>query len=82
MVRAGELFDVGDIKIEIVEVIPYKDIRGRDHYLIGYRIIDGKFISPVGHFWFEQGEDIRKHLRNIAKTYKEVKSTLMRGLKL
>jgi len=76
MVRAGEVYKEGDIEIHIVEVIPYRKLSGRRELLIGYFIKDGNFKSPVAHFWMDEHDDIRKHLRKIVAFYNDVKNTL------
>ena len=76
MVRVGEVFEEGGIKLRVVEVAPYYTYRKRKCYLIGYRIIDGNYQSPVAHFWMREGEDIRKHVRDVINFYKDIKKSM------
>jgi len=78
MVRAGEEHEVEGIRIQIVEVLPYRTFRGRRMLMIGYRIIDGDFISPVAHLWIGEGEDIRPKLKELARHYLSLRGTLRR----
>ena len=76
MVRAGEILEEGGVKVRIVEVAPYYNYRKRKHYLIGYRIIDGNYTSPVAHFWMAEGEDIRKKIQEVVNFYKDIKKSM------
>ena len=78
MVRAGETYKIDDVKVHIVEVLSYKKMSGRKELMIGYKIEDGDFVSPVAHFWMDEYDDIRRHLRRVVNYYKEVKNVLRR----
>jgi len=62
------------IVIKIVEVIPYRKLTGGRRLLIGYKLIDGNFVSPTAHLWINENEDIRPHLKRVVEFYNEVKS--------
>jgi len=72
MVRTGETYKEGKIVFKIVEVIPTVNVDGSKELLIGYRIIDGGYVSPIAHFWMKENEDIRDKIREIVEFYKEV----------
>lgn len=76
MVRVGETFEEKGVKLRIVEVAPYYTYRKYKCYLIGYRIIDGKYTSPVAHFWMRDGEDIRKKVREVIDFYLDIKKSM------
>jgi len=76
MVRKGEIHEHQGIKVKLVEVIPYYTFKGRRHFLIAYRIIDGKYTSPVAHFWMAENEDIREKIEAVVKHYLEIRKTL------
>jgi len=76
MVRVGETYEEQGIKIKIVEVAPYRTYRKKRNLLIGYKIIDGQYQSPVAHFWMAEGEDIRKKIEEIVNYYKDIKKSM------
>ena len=78
MVRAGEEHEVEGIKLQIVEVMPYRTFRGRRMLMIAYRIIDGDFISPVAHFWIPEGADVRPKIEEVVKHYLTIRGRLRR----
>lgn len=69
MVRAGERYEHKKVIVEIVEVLPYFDPIGRRMLSIAYRIIDGKRVSPVAHWWQSASEDPRKYVEQIVENY-------------
>lgn len=71
MVREGEIHKIDNVIFKIVEVIPIRDLTGNEEYLIGYRIIDSGFVSPIAHFWIRKNEDIREKIRQIVEYYKQ-----------
>lgn len=73
MVREGETYESGGVTVRIVEVIPYTTFSGRRELMIAYRIEDGRFISPVAHFWMREGEDPRPYIERIVAQYKRVR---------
>jgi len=83
MVRPGETHtvetEVGEIKVQIVEVLPYRTPTRRRALLIGYRIVDGKFESPVAHFWMYEGENIRKKIEDVVNYYLQVRNIVRRS---
>jgi len=82
MVRVGEQYTVEvqeqKIKVQIVEVIPYRTPTRRRALLIGYRIIDENFESPTAHFWMYEGEDIRGKIREVVDFYLKVRDMVRR----
>ncbi len=76
MVRAGEVYNVDGIKVRIVEVAPYYTYRKQRCFLIGYRIVDGNYTSPIAHFWMRETEDIRKKIREVVDFYKDIKKSM------
>jgi len=78
MVMVGEKHKHGAITIEIVEVIPYKNYAGKKEMMVGYKIKDGDYVSPVAHFWMGEGQDVSKKIREIVEYYKTIKSSLSR----
>ncbi|RLG33798.1 hypothetical protein DRN97_04215 [Methanosarcinales archaeon] len=76
MVRAGETYELENIKVRIVEVISYMGYKRRRHLLIGYRIIDGSYQSPIAHFWMRETEDIRRKIEEIVKYYLDIKKSM------
>ena len=74
MVRANETYEVEGITVRIMEVIPYTTFSGRKELLISYRIEDGRFTSPIAHFWMREGEDPRPYIERIVSQYKAVKN--------
>jgi len=76
MVRAGETYDVKGVRIRIMEVIPYRTYIGRRELMIGYRIEERGFRSPLAHIWMREGDDIRPHLEEVVTLYKEIRESL------
>lgn len=69
MVRVGESFEHQKIVIKIVEVKPYFDPSNRRCLMVGIILIDGKYTSPVYHFWMGKNEEIRTHIEKCANDY-------------
>jgi len=78
-VKAGQTFDLGGIVIEIVEVIPTQDILGKKQYIIGYRIREKDFVSPVGHWFVSEDDDIKRWIKETVEFYIRVRDMLRRG---
>jgi len=74
----GEEKKEEEVKIEIIEVHPYRRITGKKELMIAYRIIDGDWYSPVAHFWMSEHDDIRKKLREVAQHYLAIRRRLVR----
>lgn len=69
MVRAGETFEHRSITIKIVEVKPYFDPSNRRCLQVGITLKDGKYESPVYHFWMGKNEEIRTYIEKAANDY-------------
>jgi len=70
--RPGQEIRIGEIIIRIVEVIPYRTITGKRHYLIAYNIRDRDYQSPTAHIWIAEGESPAKKFEAVVKYYLEV----------
>jgi len=53
MTSIGKDVVIDGIRLHIVEIATIKKYKRGYRFLVGYRIIDGGFISPVAHFWFD-----------------------------
>jgi len=79
MVRAGEVHThESGVKVRIVEVMEYREFRGRRMLMIAYQIIDGDYTSPVAHFWMPKMEDIRPHIEKVVGTYLSIRGAVRR----
>jgi len=76
VVRAGETHEHRGITIKIVEVIPYQDFSKRKCFMVGYQLIDGKWTSPIAHWWQGEREDPRPIIERIVENYLTVKPHL------
>lgn len=76
MVRAGEEHKHAGIVVQIVEVLPFHTVSGRGELMIAYRIKDGKYTSPVAHFWMSVRDDIRPKIKQVADYYVQVRGSL------
>lgn len=76
MVMVGEKHTQDGIVLEIREVIPYRNFSGKKELMIGYIIKNGKFTSPVAHFWMSEDEDASTKIREILNYYLQIKSSL------
>ncbi|RLI03584.1 hypothetical protein DRO30_00860 [Candidatus Bathyarchaeota archaeon] len=77
MVREGETYQHEEITVKIVEVAPIRHFSGRKELMISYQIIDGRYVSPVAHFWMSESADIREKIREIVEYYKKIKSSIL-----
>lgn len=76
MPRAPQRFTVGDVIVEIVEVMEHKTFTGQKEYLVAYRIIDGRFISNVAHFICRSDREFRRKIDEVVEHYKGLKPIL------
>jgi len=76
LVKIGDKFFEQGITVEIVEVIEYTRFSGRKMLLIGYRIKDGDYRSPVAHFWMDAFEDITEKIKEIVDYYLNIRKVL------
>lgn len=76
MVRPGERHEYKGVVLQILEVNPYRSFSGRTEYMVAYVIIDGKWRSPVAHFWLREREDPRPVIERIIDNYLQVKASL------
>lgn len=76
MVRQGETYEHEGIKVRIMEVAPVTVYKGKRTYLIGYKIIDGNYTSPLAHFHMAEYEDIRKWIERIVNYYLDIKKSM------
>ena len=82
MPRTGERIEHKGVIFEVVEVLPYKiptpSGTFHEYYLIGYRIIDGNFRSPVAHFYMRRDEDFMEKVQKIIDEYLRNKEVIQR----
>ena len=76
MPRPGERYTHDGIVVEIVEVVEYKTFGGRRCYLIGYKIRDGNYESPVAHFWCDVNANIAEEIKKVVEFYKQVRDVI------
>jgi hypothetical protein len=72
VVRAGQEFEEEGVTVKIVEVQPYVDAAGKASYMISYELLDGKYTSPVAHFWMSRRQDIRQKITEVVQYYLSV----------
>jgi len=77
-----EVQEVQEIKhpvtIRILEVIPYRDGRGKQKYLVCYQIVDGGWESPRAHFWYSNEEEFKEKLKEIVEYYFKIRDIVRR----
>jgi hypothetical protein len=77
LVRIGDEYEEQNVKILIREVLPYFNAAGTPSFMIGYIIQDGKYTSPLAHFWMEKSKDIRVAVRKEVEYYLSIRAHLM-----
>jgi len=58
------------ITLQILEVRPFSDPFNRKQFMVGYRITDGKYTSPIAHFWIKDLRKLGKSIKEIVRHYK------------
>ena len=68
----GEEYERNKTKLK-VEIVEFRfDASGKRSYIIGYRIIDGHYTSPIGYIWVDERESYHKLFDEIIDRYREV----------
>jgi len=78
-VEKGQLFDDGQTQLLIVEANPFHDAFDRTSLMVGYKILDGRYASPVAHFWMRSGESIEQMASRILGEYRKFQKVILGG---
>jgi len=77
VVKVGMRFTIKGVTVEIVETIPYELPSGAKALLVGYRLHDLDYHSPVAHIWFRPeeltNEKVREKFEALVDFYKSLK---------
>jgi hypothetical protein len=58
------------ITLQIVDIQPFFDPFHRNNFMVGYRVIDGKYTSPIAHFWMRDLSKLGQSIKDIVRSYK------------
>jgi len=72
MVDTETRVQVENITVQVVEVIPYRDVGGKTNLLVGYKIIDKDFVSPVAHIWGSETDNWNLKLKQAGEHYLDI----------
>ena len=76
MVEQGQVFKDGEIRLLVLEAKPFRDPSNRASFMVGLRILDGDYQSPVFHIWMKKKNDIRTAVSKIIGDYRQTLSQI------
>lgn len=76
MVEQGQVFKDGEIRLLVLEAKPFRDPSNRASYMVGLRILDGNYQSPVFHIWMKKKDNIRTAVSKIIGDYRQTLSQI------